>query len=151
MKKKTFVLFAGTALFFLASCGGDKKPVTDQTQTTVDTVSKTTTATTESGKDIYARTCKACHQENGAGIAKTFPPLLNSDFLANKDNVIDQVINGKKGEMVVNGETYNNTMPPQALSDEEIASVLNYVYSGLNNSETTVSAAEVKAIREKAK
>lgn len=73
-----------------------------------------------------------------------------ADFLANKEGVIEQVINGRSGELVVNGEKYNNTMPPQNLSDEEIASVLTYVYTEFNGG-GSVTAAEVSAVRAKAK
>lgn len=99
------------------------------------------------GDEVYKKTCTACHQSNGEGIQKTFPPLAKSDFLSNREKVIEQVIKGKKGEMVVNGEKYNNTMPPQNLSDDEIAAVLTHVYTSWGNSGNAVTVDEVKAVR----
>lgn len=33
------------------------------------------------GEEGYKNKCFACHQANGEGIANTFPPLANSDYL----------------------------------------------------------------------
>jgi nitrite reductase (NO-forming) len=102
------------------------------------------------GKSIYTSTCAACHQLEGQGIPKVFPPLAKSDFL-NKDKnaVISTVLGGKSGMVTVNNDNYNGVMPPQNLNDQEIASVLSYVYSQWGNSGKTVTAEEVKNIRSK--
>jgi nitrite reductase (NO-forming) len=76
-----------------------------------------------------------------------FPPLAKSDFLVDKEKTISQVIHGYTGKLVVNGKEYNNTMPPQSLSDEEVANVLTYVYGSFGNDGRTVSVEEVKAVR----
>jgi nitrite reductase (NO-forming) len=51
------------------------------------------------------------------------------------------------GEIVVNGETYNNTMPAQALTDQEVAEILTYVYDSWGNNKTVVTEGQVKAER----
>lgn len=102
------------------------------------------------GKAVYTKTCQACHQENGEGIPKTFPPLANSDLLNSDVNgAIDGVLNGRKGEITVNGEKYNLEMAALGgtLNDEEIASVLTYVYSQWENNKSVVTADMVKARR----
>lgn len=104
---------------------------------------------TASGSDIYKQTCITCHQANGEGIPNTFPPLAHSDFLKDKEKTIEQVIKGHSGEIIVNGKTYNNTMPPQQLSDDEIASVLTFVYSNFGNVATVISPDDVKLMRSK--
>jgi nitrite reductase (NO-forming) len=93
-----------------------------------------------SGKQIYARTCVACHQANGQGVASAFPPLAKSDYL-NKDvnRSIDIVLNGLSGEIEVNGKKYNNIMTKQVLSDDEVADVLTYVYNSWGNNGSKVS------------
>ena len=48
------------------------------------------------------------------------------------------------GEITVNGETYNSAMPAQRLSDEDVAAVLNYVYSNWGNNGTTITPEKVK-------
>ncbi len=100
------------------------------------------------GKKVFSTTCFACHQPDAKGIAGVFPPLAGSDFLnANKDRAIEIVLHGKTGPVTVNGKQFNNTMPPQPLNDEQIASVLTYVYYSFGNSGKIVTKDEVAKIR----
>jgi nitrite reductase (NO-forming) len=96
------------------------------------------------GKSVYMQTCFACHQAEGQGIPGAFPPLAQSNYLnENIDKSIDAVVNGLEGEITVNGEKYNNAMPAQNLSDEEIANVLTFVYNSWGNSKKEVKAEDV--------
>ena len=107
-------------------------------------------AVIEKGKEVFSRTCIACHQVNGKGITGVFPPLAESDFLnADKERAIGVVLQGKKGVVTVNGKTFNNIMPPQNLSDGEVAAVLTYVYNSFGNSKKVVKSEEVKKVRNK--
>ena len=100
------------------------------------------------GKEIYADFCVTCHLENGEGVPHTFPPLAQSDYLRkNRMESIKGVKYGQQGELVVNGITYNNTMAPLGLDDEEIADVMNYVMNSWgNSSDTMVTVEEVGSI-----
>lgn len=100
----------------------------------------------ERGKTIYSQTCFACHQATGTGIPNAFPPLAGSDFLnADAHRAIEVVKFGLTGEVEVNGNVYNSAMPKQNLSDEEIASVLTYVYNNWGNNKTEVTTEMVKS------
>jgi len=102
----------------------------------------------KSGKDLYTKTCFACHQANGEGIANAFPPLAKSDYLnADVNRAIGIVLNGKTGEITVNGAKYNSVMTKQTLSSEEIADVLTYVYSSWGNNKTNVTASQVDQVK----
>ncbi len=102
----------------------------------------------EIGKRLFATICAACHQPGGQGIPGRFPPLAGSDFLnSDKQRAIKTVINGLQGEVTVNGQRFNNSMPRFPLSDEEIAGALTYVYNSFGNSGKDVSPAEVSAVR----
>ena len=103
---------------------------------------------TDKGKKIFMQTCVACHQATGAGIPGAFPPLAKSDYL-NKDTnrAIKGVVKGLTGPITVNGKKYNSAMPAQALSDQQIADVMTYIYSSWGNNKTVVTAAMVKAQR----
>lgn len=104
------------------------------------------------GKNIYSQSCMACHQAGGEGIANVFPPLAGSDYLnADKNRAIETVLFGKQGEITVNGKKYNNVMPAQILTDEEVANVLTYVYSFKGNNGAVVTPSEAKTIRAKKK
>lgn len=100
------------------------------------------------GKTVYARTCIACHQENGKGIPNAFPPLAGSDFLnADVNRAIDIILHGKTGKITVNGKDFDGVMPAQILSDEEIANVLSYVYDNWGNKKQEVTPAMVSQKR----
>ena len=104
------------------------------------------TADYSAGEEIYGKTCKACHQATGAGIPGAFPPLAESDYLLeDKMRAIKQVINGSSEEMVVNGVTYNGTMTPQNLEDQEIVDVLNYVLNSWGNAGGEITLEDVAA------
>jgi nitrite reductase (NO-forming) len=109
---------------------------------------KTIPEQVSAGKEIFSRTCFACHQAQGQGIPTIFPPLAKSDFLnANPNRAISAVLRGLTGEIVVNGKKYNNVMTSQNLTDEEIANTLTYVYDNWGNNKTRVTAEMVKALR----
>lgn len=113
-------------------------------------VAKTIPEQIKAGKEIYGRTCFACHQSEGQGIPNAFPPLAKSDYLnADPKRAIDAVLHGLSGEITVNGKKYNSVMTSQNLTDEEIANVLTYVYNSWSNNKTNVTAPMVKAQRGK--
>jgi len=102
------------------------------------------------GKTIYASTCQACHQADGAGIPNSFPPLAGSDyFKGNINNAISPVVNGLTGSITVKGKIYNSIMPKQSLSDEEVANVVTYILNSFGNGGGEVTPAQVNSVRKK--
>ena len=105
----------------------------------------------EAGRRLFSSICAACHQPTGRGVPNVFPPLAGSDFLnADKNRAIKTVINGRQGEIIVNGLRFNNSMPKFPLSDDDIASVLTFVYNSFGNSGIEVSPGEVAVLRTEA-
>ncbi|PJZ82200.1 copper-containing nitrite reductase [Leptospira meyeri] len=97
------------------------------------------------GERVYKSVCAACHMKEGQGVVGVFPPLAKSDYLnADKTRAIQILKKGLSGPITVNGQKYNNVMPHLELSNEEIASVLSYVYNQWGNKGIMVSEAEVK-------
>lgn len=84
-------------------------------------------------------------------MAGMFPPLAKSDWVnGDKERIIKVVLNGQQGEIVVNGEKYNNAMVPHNfLTDQQIADVLTYVRSSFGNTSGPVTPEEVAALRGK--
>jgi len=96
------------------------------------------------GENIYKETCIACHQSNGTGMPRIFPPLAQSDYLiTNKNRAISNIINGISSTIVVNGVTYNKTMPAQDLTDQQVVDVMNYVLNSWGNKGGRVTTKEV--------
>jgi len=87
------------------------------------------------GEAVYADTCVACHLEDGKGKAGQFPPLAeNEDLFLSPDYPAKVVLNGISGPIKVNGQSFDNAMPPfDVLGNEEIAAVITYVRSHLGN------------------
>ncbi|MES2116930.1 MAG: c-type cytochrome, partial [Pseudomonadota bacterium] len=100
------------------------------------------------GKQVFEATCAACHQADGKGVAGVFPPLANSDFFQQRPyEMAHIVINGRSGELVVNGDHYNGVMPAQDLNDEDVAAVINYVNVELNKGKPVITPAQVRDMR----
>ena len=86
------------------------------------------------GNNIYSGFCMSCHLPNGKGTKDTYPPLADSDYLKNNRDVsIKGLKYGLKGEIIVNGNKYNNYMAPMGLEDDEIADVMNYINHSWGN------------------
>jgi nitrite reductase (NO-forming) len=124
----------------IQSIPGSKPPVT--------AVAKNKEERIAAGKAVYTRNCVACHQAEGTGVPKAFPPLAGSDFITSPEIVAGTVANGLSGEIVVNGETYNGVMPKLGLSDEDIANVSTYVMNSWKNKGGEVTPAMVATLKE---
>jgi mono/diheme cytochrome c family protein len=100
------------------------------------------------GKEVYALNCQSCHMEKGEGMEGVYPPLAKTSYLKDTKKIIDVILNGQFGEVIVNGKKYNTDMPAQAyLTDEQIADVLTYIRSSWGNKYPAVKPAQVKAQR----
>lgn len=114
------------------------------------TKSESTSSNVDAGKAIYQRQCAACHQPNGMGVPKFYPPLAQNESLkGDPQKLIHILLNGMAGEIIVNEQTYNGIMAPyQNLSDQEIADVLNYVRQEMNGVQgQPVEASQVAQMR----
>jgi mono/diheme cytochrome c family protein/glucose/arabinose dehydrogenase len=108
-------------------------------------LTETQTALFEKGKTIYATLCAACHQPHGFGLDGLAPPLVDSEWVLGKPEVLARIVmHGLAGPVKVSGRTYNLAMPPlPQLTDEDIAGVLTYIR---REWEHTAGAVEVKAV-----
>jgi mono/diheme cytochrome c family protein len=84
------------------------------------------------GQQVFTDNCSACHQPGGVGIPGSFPPLLNNPNVDDPVYVKGVIQNGRTGEIVVNGETYNGVMPSfPTLDDTQIDAVIAYLQNDL--------------------
>ena len=69
----------------------------------------------ERGKQVFLTCCFACHMANGEGLPGHLPAAWPSrtSCKADKDRAIRAVTQGLSGPITVNGQSYNNMMPPQ--------------------------------------
>ena len=101
------------------------------------------------GEEIYQDFCLQCHLDNGKGVENAFPPLAKSDYLQNNiETSIRGVKYGLRGEITVNGKTYNGVMVNQGLDEEEIADVMNYILNSWGNkAEGQITVAQVLEVQ----
>jgi mono/diheme cytochrome c family protein len=131
--KLLFCLFL-SASFALSNCDGDAN-------------------TYKQGKILYDRYCSNCHMEDGAGLKGLIPPLAKADYLSiHRAELPCILLRGQQGKIVVNGVEYGNQeMPPikrltnDPLTDFEIANILNYVSTSMQNNEKIWTIDEVRA------
>ncbi len=102
-----------------------------------------------SGRILYNTYCAACHQRNGKGDNNRFPPLTQSEYVTGDiDRLIDIILNGMQGEIVVAGQTYSGLMPAhQHLDDLAIASIATYVRSRFGDQGDAIPTERVREVR----
>jgi len=98
------------------------------------------------GAKLYMSTCAACHQADGKGLQGAFPPLSGSSIVNdnNPELLIKIILQG------YDARTEYGAMPSfsEQLTDEEIAAIINHERSSWGNKAPSVSAEEVKKIRD---
>lgn len=100
------------------------------------------------GETLYLQYCSNCHQAMGTGLANLYPPLKESDYMENNfEEVICLIRNGKTGEIVVNGTTYNQVMPAlPMLTDLEVAEIATYIYNSWGKNRGLIPVTEASPI-----
>ncbi len=104
------------------------------------------------GSILYNTYCASCHQQNGKGDNSRFPPLAGSEWVTgDKSRLINVILNGLDGEIMVNGQSWQGMMPAHAefLDDHAIASISTYIRQSFGNKAGPVSSLEVAEVRKK--
>jgi mono/diheme cytochrome c family protein len=111
------------------------------------------------GKKNFELVCATCHQVNGLGVPGVYPPLAGSEWVnGSAERVIRIVIYGLKGNVTVEGKTYNAAAMPVIgkvsgsgynWSDDKIAAVLTYVRASFGNKAPAITPEQVAAIHTK--
>lgn len=147
-------------LLLMISCnirGGNKKENVEEekVKVSVNDLAVETASSEEDymkkGKKVYDRVCLVCHQSDGSGVPNMHPPITESESVSgNTDSLIVLILEGMKGPVVVKGERYNSIMPPlkDALDNQEIADLINYLRNSFGNSGEFVKPEDVAAMRD---
>lgn len=105
------------------------------------------------GKQIYSKSCVACHQANGAGSGTDIPPLAGSEWvLGDPATIVAITQKGLIGPISVAGKTFGaGTMTPagETLGADELAAVISYVRTEWGNDGGTIGTDAVNAARQK--
>lgn len=102
------------------------------------------------GGSLYSANCASCHQANGQGLPGAFPSLVGNAVVLNDDPTehIHTALFGL-ADKEIDGVTYSSPMPGFAhLSDENLAAIINHERTSWGNDGATVTAADVKKVRD---
>jgi mono/diheme cytochrome c family protein len=116
------------------------------------TVTPPPAADMKAGAAVYARACIACHEADGSGAPRIYPPLPgNANMLsADPTSTLRIILDG--AQTVTTARAPNTgSMPAYAkqLSDQQIADVTNYIRNSWNNAAPPVTTAQVARARER--
>ena len=104
----------------------------------------------QTGAGVYKEHCESCHQAQGQGVPRIYPPLANNESITmrNPVNPIRMVLNGGFPPST-EGNPRPYGMPPffQALSDEQIAAVVTYIRRSWGNDAPATWPVEVERSR----
>lgn len=138
--KRCFLILTIALLF--QACSGSKEENGSESQNQSTKFSQYMVV----GQDLYLQHCSNCHQVDGKGLAKLYPPLAKSDYL--KENLVKSICSmkyGMIGEIEVNGVTYNQNMPGNpSLTPLEIAEISTYINNSWGNERGIVTIQEVE-------
>lgn len=100
------------------------------------------------GGQLYNIFCSVCHQRDGKGNDR-FPPLDDSEWvIGDKTRLINVILQGLRGEIMVKGKSYNNAMPKlHMLKDEEISAILTFIRQNFGNNASPIGPEEVANVR----
>jgi mono/diheme cytochrome c family protein len=103
-----------------------------------------------SGEKLYKGACIACHELDGRGAPRIYPPLPGNANLQSENpaSAIRIVLDG--AETITTPRAPNTgSMPPYAgkMSDQEVADVVSYIRNAWGNAAPAVTAAEVAKAR----
>lgn len=96
------------------------------------------------GQEVYAAHCVNCHMAEGKGLDPVYPSLVKSEWLAQKDRLVQIIVKGMRGPIKAGGKEYSGEMAPGGLTDEETADVINYVRNSWGNKGIPVKPKEIQ-------
>ncbi|MEM9176034.1 MAG: c-type cytochrome [Myxococcota bacterium] len=104
------------------------------------------------GETLFANSCATCHGTTGAGQSGLAPSLVGSPWVRDADDWLLRImLHGVTGPIVVDGETWENTMPGHAMDprfdDEGVAAVATFLRRAWGHGDEPVSPDRVAAIR----
>jgi mono/diheme cytochrome c family protein len=103
------------------------------------------------GEQIYAHYCRACHEPDGSGAPRIYPPLPANALLQSADpsSTLRVILDG--AQTVTTPRAPNTgSMPSYArdLSDQQVADVTNYIRNSWGNTAPLVTPGEVRKARQ---
>ena len=104
----------------------------------------------QAGNAIYAHACVSCHEKDGSGAPRIYPPLPGNALLQSADpsSTLRIILDGAQS-LTTQRAPNKGSMPAYAgqLSDQQIADVTNYIRNSWGNAASLVTADQVAKAR----
>lgn len=95
-------------------------------------------AVAENGEQLFLENCAECHQADGKGLANIYPTLAGSEVVKGSGVDVALVLIIGRGEM----PSFSGS-----ISDEDIATIINYVRNAWGNSGDFISAKTINSLQ----
>lgn len=95
-------------------------------------------AVAENGEQLFLENCAECHQADGKGLANIYPALAGSEVVKGSGVDVALVLIIGRGEM----PSFSGS-----ISDENIATIINYVRNAWGNSGDFISAKTINSLQ----
>ncbi len=102
------------------------------------------------GRDIFLNKCSICHGRDGMGDKINYPPLKDSDWLKEKSDkeLVDLILNGLSGPIVVNGRKWDSTMLPPGVTDaRDIARLITFLRKHFVNVDRPLTEKDAETLK----
>lgn len=97
------------------------------------------------GKELYMVHCAGCHGEKGEGVMQLIPPLYQANIAKqNIDSIPKWIKHGLNGKMIVNGKTFDQPMYPIALTEVQLANLMNYLCQNMLDTSVSINEKWIK-------
>ncbi|MDH5398668.1 MAG: cytochrome c [Cyclobacteriaceae bacterium] len=98
------------------------------------------------GERLYEQHCSNCHQLDGAGFQKLYPPIDGEYLKGNLSQVICGIKYGSSDSLTIKGVKYVLPMPDAHLTDLEVAEIVTYLSHTWADGQGIIGVNEVKEI-----
>ena len=101
------------------------------------------------GRVVYEQYCAPCHMTDGSGAGQLQPALAGSAVVSgDATKLIAVVLRGPAAVLPADRPKYSNIMPAfDLLPDQQIADLLTYLHKRFGNNASSVTPAQVAAVR----
>jgi len=100
----------------------------------------------QQGYYLYQNYCANCHMDDGTGLGRNIPTIVEADYIATNRGQLPCIIrHGLAETIVVNDTNYMQEMPGfPKLTEAEIANIINYMLHEWNSEVEELNMKEVK-------
>ncbi len=100
------------------------------------------------GRTVFETVCATCHQSHGGGQVGKAPTLRGTQYVVGDETRLVRILlHGLEGELVIDGETWNQEMPRFEGSDVDLAAVATFIRRSFGNGADPVTLESVESAR----